>query len=106
MDPDQKALSKQWTLRERAAARSRFPLPDEVLEVFFAHVEECVENDGCDKTRRFTDEWLAARGHRTETVLAWLDEHGGYCDCEVAANVQGHWKDNRLGAHRGDVPDA
>ena len=106
MDSNQKELKKQWKARERAEARSRFPLPDDELATFFAHVERRCQRDGCDHTRRFTDEWLAARGFRTEAVIAWLEEHGGFCDCEVANNVVDHWADNRLGAHKGDEPDS
>jgi hypothetical protein len=29
-----------------------------------------------------------ASGNDVETVFAWLDTHGGYCDCEVLANVE------------------
>ena len=105
MDQRQKELRKLWKMRERAAARNAFPLPDEELEALFAHVEAQVESDGCDKSRRFTDAWLAARGHPREAVLAWLDEHSGFCDCEVAANAGGHFRDNRIGAHHGDTLD-
>ena len=43
---------------------------------------------GCDHSRRLTQAWLAARGYEAANVFAWLDEHGGYCDCEVLANVE------------------
>jgi hypothetical protein len=48
---------------------------------------------------------LAARGNRTDLVLGWLEEHGGYRDYEVASNAGDHWRDNRLGAHQGEEPD-
>ena len=103
MDREQRKALKQWKARERAAARARFPLSDELLEAFFAHVERQVGERGCDHTRRAATEWLTARGLRTLAVIEWLDEHGGFCDCEVA-NVKSHWNDNRLGAHMGDDP--
>lgn len=43
---------------------------------------------GCDHSRRITKAWLVGRGHDVETVFAWLDTQGGYCDCEVLANVE------------------
>jgi uncharacterized protein DUF2695 len=103
MDGEQRKALKRWKGEERAAARARFPLSDEMLEAFFAHVEERKRERGCDHTRRFATEWLAARGLRTLAVIEWLDEHGGFCDCEVA-NVKSHWLDNRLEAHMGDDP--
>jgi len=105
VDPEQRQAMKQMVkARARAEARARFPLPDDVLAAFFADLEERVDENGCDDTRRFAEEWLAARGHNTEGVIAWLAAAGGYCDCEVVANVKPHWADNRLGAHRDDQP--
>jgi hypothetical protein len=43
---------------------------------------------GCDHSRWITKSWLARRGHDVETVFAWLETQGGYCDCEVLANVE------------------
>lgn len=103
MDPEQRQAMKQMVkARERAQARARFPLADDVLQAFFADLEKRVDANGCDDTRRFAEEWLAARGHNTEAVIAWLAAAGGYCDCEVVANAMPHWSDNRLGAHRDD----
>ena len=105
MDPEQRqALKKMVRAQERAKARARFPLPDDVLQALFAAVEKHVAESGCDDTRGFTEEWLGTRGHDTEAVLAWLATAGGYCDCEVVANAMPHWADNRLGAHRDDEP--
>jgi hypothetical protein len=105
VDPEQRQAMKQMVkARERAAARARFPLPDDVLAAFFAGLEKRIGESGCDDTRRFAEEWLGARGHNTEGVIAWLAAAGGYCDCEVVANAKPHWQENRLGAHRGDEP--
>ena len=105
MDLEQRqALKKMVKAQERAKARARFPLPDDVLAAFFAGVEKRVDESGCDDTRRLTEEWLGARGHDTEAVIAWLASAGGYCDCEVVANAMPHWQDSRLGAHRDDEP--
>lgn len=45
---------------------------------------------GCDNTLRHTMAWLKAHyepGQALEKVLAWIQEQGGYCDCEVMLNV-------------------
>ena len=53
MDPEQrKGLKQMVKARERAEARARFPLPDDVLEAFFAGLEKRVDSSGCDDTRR------------------------------------------------------
>lgn len=50
---------------------------------------------GCDHTRRLTQQFLEQRGQAAEAVLAWLDDNGGFCDCEVLANVEERWLDCR-----------
>ncbi len=103
VDPEQRQAMKQMVkARARAEARARFPLPDDVLAAFFAGLEKRVDESGCDDTRRFTEEWLGARGHDTEAVIAWLATAGGFCDCEVVTKAMPHWHDSRAGAHRDD----
>ncbi len=43
----------------------------------------------------FAAEWLAANEQSVVEVLAWLNKHGGYCDCEVVANAADHWEQYR-----------
>ncbi|KAF1699784.1 DUF2695 domain-containing protein [Pseudoxanthomonas suwonensis] len=57
----------------------------------FDHLEDALA-DGCDHSLRFTRQFLASRGIEPDRVLPWLEEHGGYCDCEVLANVEEHWE--------------
>jgi hypothetical protein len=42
----------------------------------------------CDHTLRETVEFLRQRGLDVERVVSWLQEHGGFCDCEVLYNVE------------------
>jgi hypothetical protein len=37
--------------------------------------------------------FLAERGLDAAAVIPWLRESGGYCDCEVLANVEDEWAD-------------
>jgi Protein of unknown function (DUF2695) len=45
----------------------------------------------CDHTLRRTREFLQSRSLPEDAIAAWLGEYGGYCDCEVAANVTDYW---------------
>lgn len=51
-----------------------------------------IPNQGCNHTRAITDAWLVEHGHPLEQVHQWLEEHGGYCDCEVLANAEQAWR--------------
>jgi hypothetical protein len=46
---------------------------------------------GCDHSRRLTSAYLAEHGLASEQFSQWLDKHGGFCDCEVLANVEPFW---------------
>lgn len=88
MDEASKRRSKkQVRAQERAAALAALPLPIEELEAMFEMLDLELETQSCDHSRRITQAWLVTRGHDPTAVFPWLDEHGGYCDCEVLANV-------------------
>ncbi len=95
MDAADRERKKKWKAQERAAARAAFPLSDDLLRSLFDAVEASVAAQGCDHTRRFTERWLLAHPEERERVIAWLEDNGGFCDCEVAANSEDHWQQNR-----------
>jgi hypothetical protein len=95
MDSVDRDRKKAWKEREREAARSAFPLSNDHIEEMFKAVEEQVEEGGCDHSLRFTMQWLAKQQQPADKVIAWLEKHGGYCDCEVAANAYDHWMQNK-----------
>jgi hypothetical protein len=41
----------------------------------------------CNHTLRETTEFLESRKIDLTTVIPWLQQHGGFCDCEVIYNV-------------------
>ncbi|MFG6489487.1 DUF2695 domain-containing protein [Roseateles sp. BYS78W] len=91
-DQDRK---KAWKLQQKQLARDAFPIADALLESLFDAVDACVEEAGCDHTLRFTTVWLSDQQQPEDKVIAWLREHGGFCDCEVLANAADHWERNR-----------
>ena len=95
MDSADRERKKAWQARERQAAKEAFPLPDESLQSLFDHVDNALQHEGCAHSLRATDAWLAEHAVAREPVIAWLQEHGGYCDCEVIANAEDHWQQNR-----------
>ena len=46
-----------------------------------------VDAPSCVHTFRESIEFLNRRSLDTETIILWLNKHGGYCDCEVIFNV-------------------
>lgn len=70
-------------------------MTNSLLESLFESVDLKVKGQGCDHTLRFTEAWLSANEQPAEKVLIWLNEHGGFCDCEVLANALNFWEQNR-----------
>ena len=48
---------------------------------------EAREDEGCDRTLRFTEAWARQGGRDVDVIIRAVNELGGYCDCEVLANV-------------------
>ena len=86
-------LKKEWQRQQRAAARAALPLPDNQVKALFDHLDTELPKHGCDHTRRITEKWLRDHHLAVEEVLVWLDNNGGYCDCEVLANCEQAWEE-------------
>jgi len=95
MDAADKKRKREWKDQERATARAAFPLSDDLLHSLFDTVAAFVAEHGCDHTRRYTEQWLLTHPKSHDTVISWLEENGGFCDCEVEANASDHWERNR-----------
>ena len=79
-------LKKAWKEQQRQKLLDSIPIPNQQFRSLFDYLE----NEGvdqCDHTLRITTKFLQLNECNVETVLTWLREHGGYCDCEVLANV-------------------
>ena len=83
-----KRLRKEVRAKERATARAAFPLPAAELRHLFDWLNEKLGVEDCDRTLRLTFVWMEARGHDPAAVVPWLEDNGGFCDCEVLANVE------------------
>ena len=66
------------------------PISKADLADLFDHLDESLAA-GCDHSMRFTQAFLLARGLSETSILPWLRESGGYCDCEVLGNVGDQW---------------
>ena len=81
-------MKRQWRDQQRRVAFAALPVPVAELKAMFDMFDVELPRKGCDHSRRLTQAWLTSRGHDVERVFAWLDTQGGFCDCEVLANVK------------------
>ena len=96
---DKKRRLREWRESQRTAAHAALPLPDSEMLALFNMLDERLPSAGCDHTRRLTTAWLDSRQHAHGPVLQWLDDNGGFCDCEVLANAEQAWE--AAGGRRG-----
>ena len=85
-------MLRAFKAQQRAAAAAALPLPRADLAALFDHLDVELGEVGCDDTLRFTTRFLTERGLDVERVTGWLRGAGGYCDCEVLANVEEQWE--------------
>ena len=78
---------KAWKQQERQKLADSIPMSHQNLSDLFDYLDSALV-DGCDHTLRLTEQFLRKCNVDSQSVVPWLNEHGGYCDCEVLANVE------------------
>ncbi|MBN2579778.1 MAG: DUF2695 domain-containing protein [Pirellulales bacterium] len=87
MDSDKKAKLKAWHEQEKKKLLDSIPMSHADLRDLFALLDR-EDASPCDHTLRETIEFLEKRKLDVDKIVPWLQEHGGYCDCEVIYNVE------------------
>lgn len=88
MDAERKrALKHAYQDQQKQAARQAMLLDEDFLNDLLNDLDARLSHVGCDHTLRLTRAWAAERGLDGDAVAASVAEFGGYCDCEVLANV-------------------
>ena len=82
-----KAIKKALAARALTEFRESTPLTAGELDALITYVDEAVRRDGCDHTLRHARAFIKAHGLDADEVIPWLNDQGGYCDCEVVLNV-------------------
>jgi len=93
--PDRREPPPGWKARKRTRVRARPPLPDQKMKALFEMLHAGLAREKCDNTLRLVKRWLKEQGLAFEPVEAWLNENGGYCDCEVVLNAEEAWQEAR-----------
>ena len=83
-----KELLKKYAQEQKNAFVNSLPFSTMVFKQLFDYLDEKLEIDGCDETLRYTIKFLNNNNLPVEKSLEWMNENGGYCDCEVLANIE------------------
>lgn len=85
-----KSIAREQAAKEHEEAVAGMPLRLNDLKALFDYLDvELVT--GCEHDCRLTRQFLATHNIPDEPVLLWLQQYGGYCDCEILANVEEYW---------------
>jgi hypothetical protein len=88
VDADRKReLKRAFKEREKESARSAMPLSEEQLNDLLDYLDERLPEVGCDHSLRLTREWAATNAVEARALATSVEHFGGFCDCEVLANV-------------------
>jgi hypothetical protein len=83
----------RWKADQRSAARTKLPLPNEQMQALFEMLDTELPSESCDHTLRLTRAWLTSEKLPVVETVTWLQENGGFCDCEALANAEQAWRD-------------
>ena len=69
--------------------KGSLPMSRDNFKNLFDHLDKYLTNKDCDDTNSLTKTFLVQfHIQKVDEVLEWLADHGGYCDCEILANVE------------------
>lgn len=83
-----KELLKKHKQEQKNALRDSLPFSIMLFQDLFDYLDEKLGEHGCDDTLKYTIHFLNVHHLPVENSLNWMRENGGYCDCEVLANIE------------------
>lgn len=78
--------------KKRDEAIAAMPITQHDLADLFDDLDKALAN-GCNGSLNLTRQFLRDRNLPEATIIPWLAEYGGHCDCEVLANVGEAWEE-------------
>lgn len=83
-----KELAQQAKAVESTSLLASLPVSLKQLEALFDYLDNKLSEEGCNDTLQHTEHFAAEAQVPYEALKDWLATQGGYCDCEVLANVE------------------
>ena len=84
-----KEILKAIKEKELAEFRQNLPMSEDKFIRLFELLDVELNARGCDHDLKLTEQILSNLDVKDVlSVLTWLEEQGGYCDCEVMMNVE------------------
>lgn len=82
-------ITKELRQKAKEKFEESLPLTKETFQKLFDFLDEKLSENNCEDKLKFTEEFFENNKIQNSVdVTEWLDENGGYCDCEVLNNVE------------------
>ena len=84
-----KEILEQLAKEKLIEFRQSLPVNENTFSKLFDFLDDELEKHGCDHSSSITKTFLQKNGiSNIIEVTEWLAQNGGYCDCEILANVE------------------
>lgn len=83
-----KELKKKYDEEQKMTFVATLPFSSILFESLFDYLDEILGEHGCDDTLKYTIKFLEDNELPIDESLNWLRDNGGFCDCEVLANIE------------------
>jgi len=94
---EKKKLQKEYKEKQKQAFYDSLPMSKELFQQLFDFLDEKLASDNpCSHNLSLTTGFLSNNNIPIESVISFLEEHGGYCDCEVLYNVEENFRDDAI----------
>jgi malonyl CoA-acyl carrier protein transacylase len=92
-----KLIAKELRLKAKEEFENSLPIRRDFFLNLFDYLDEELSENECDHNLELTIKFLkSSKIENIDIVTNWLKENGGYCDCEVLANVEKMFDDNPI----------
>jgi Protein of unknown function (DUF2695) len=68
--------------------RESLPVAVPMFKALFNYVDSQLDSTECDHTLRHVRDFIRSRELPEEAVVSWLENNGGFCDCEAVMNAE------------------
>lgn len=84
-----KQIARELKLKARQEFENSLPMSSENFKKLFQYLNEALTDNACNDTLNHSIGFLQSlQLDNIEEITEWLEKNGGYCDCEILANVE------------------
>ena len=101
--PDKNEIERRKQIKKKLIEKAKLefenslPISKEKFTQLFDFLDEKLGEYDCDNSLKLTTEFLKDNKiENIDEIKDWLQENGGYCDCEVLGNLEEIFSDDSI----------